>query len=118
VNPRTFLISLVAAGFVLSGLACAQPVPQEKAPEIKYYEFTGIVTAVDPAGMTITVKKAGQTETFWVDGNTTIKLKREYKLAQIPVKSKVFVRYKEADGHKLAVRIQIQTLSRAIKSAR
>ena len=112
------LFSLIALSFALSGMACAQTPPQLKAPEIKYYEFTGIVTAIDTAALTISVKKGTQEQTFSVDGNTTIKLKKEYKLAQIPVKSKVFVRYKEVEGNKLAVRIQIIKLSRAVKSVR
>ena len=112
------LFTLVMLSCALSGLACAQPAPQAKAPDIKYYEFTGIVTAVDAAALTITVKKGETEQTFSVDGNTTIRLKREYKLAEIPARSKVFVRYKEDDGRKLAVRLQIIKLSRAVKSAR
>ncbi len=45
-------------------------------------------------------------------------MKREFKLAQVPLKSKGFVRYKEDGGRKLAVRIQIIKLSRAIKGSR
>jgi hypothetical protein len=112
------LFTLVALSFALSGSACAQPAPQDKAPENTYHEFTGIVTAIDAAALTISVKKGTQEQTFAVDGNTTIKLKREYKLARIPAGSKVFVRYKDFDGKMLAVRVQIIRLSRAIKGSR
>jgi hypothetical protein len=115
-NPILFF--LVALSFALSGMACGQSPPQAKAPEITYHEFTGIVTTIDTAALTINVKKGTQEQTFSVDGNTTIKLKREYRLAQIPAGSKVFVRYKDDDGKNLAVRVQIQKLSRAIKGGR
>jgi hypothetical protein len=115
---RHSLIPLFALSLGLSGLACAQPAPHEKAPGMTYYEYTGIVTAVDTAALTITVTKNGRTRIFAVDGGTTIRLKREYTLAQVPVTSKVFVRYKEAGGNKLAVRIQIIKLGRTVKAAR
>jgi hypothetical protein len=115
-NP--FLFSMVALGFALSGPSCGQPAPQPRAPEITYHEYTGIVTAIDTAAPTISVAKNKQMETFAVDCNTTIKLKRKYKLAEIPVKSKVFVRYKQSGGNQLAVRIQIIRLSRAVRAAR
>ncbi|HTY07835.1 MAG TPA: hypothetical protein VMF29_01595 [Candidatus Edwardsbacteria bacterium] len=121
---------LLTLGLVLlavSGLALAQAAPAAtaapaakpvKAAPVKLHEFTGIVTAVDVVGNTITVKKPKAEETFSVTPDTKIKLRKEYKLAEVPKDSKVFIKYKEDAGSKVAVSILIQKLGKPAKPAK
>jgi hypothetical protein len=53
-----------------------------------------------------------------VTSDTKIKLRKEYKLAEIPKDSKVLVKYKEDAGKKVAVSILIQKLGKPVKTAK
>jgi hypothetical protein len=121
------IIALLALVAVFSGMAFAQATPAattapaaktEKAAPVKLREFTGIVTAVDVVGNTMTVKKLKAEETFSVTADTKIKLRKEYKLAEIPKDSKVFIKYKEEANAKVAVSILIQKLGKPVKTAK
>ena len=124
------LITLAVIMLAIAGLAFAQAAPAqpaatakpaaktEKTAPVKLHEFTGIVTAVDVVGNTITVKKTKAEETFSVAPDTKIKLRKEYKLAEVPRDSKVFIKYKEDAGKKVAVSILIQKLGKPAKSAK
>jgi hypothetical protein len=79
-------------------------------------EFTGLVAAVDVVGNNITVAKATAEETFSVTPDTKIKLRKEYKLGEVPKGSKVLVKYKEDAGKKIAVSILIQKLGKPAQS--
>ncbi len=121
------IIALLALVAVCGSLAFAQAAPSatampaaktEKAAPAKLREFTGIVSAVDVVGNTITVKKLKAEETFNVTSDTRIKLRKEYKLAELPKDSKVFIKYKEDAGAKVAVSILIEKLGKPVKTAK
>jgi hypothetical protein len=90
------------------------PAPAKKAP-MKLRQFTGIVSAVDVVANTITIEKPKTSETFSVDAATKIKLRKDYKLGEIPKGTKAMVAYKEEAGKKIAVNIQLQKLPKAEK---
>ena len=121
------LITLGVIMLAVAGLALAQAAPAttaapaaktQKTAPVKLHEFTGVVTAVDVVGNTITVKKAKAEETFSVMPETKIKLRKEYKLAEIPKDSKVFIKFKEDAGTKIAVSILIQKLGKPVKASK
>lgn len=124
------IIALAAVAAIFSGMAFAQATPAqpaatakpaatvEKAAPVKGREFTGVVTAVDVVGNTITVKKPKAEETFSVTPDTKIKLRKEYKLAEIPKDSKVFIKYKDDAGKKAAISITILKLGKPAKPAK
>jgi hypothetical protein len=122
------LIAVAALALAFTGSAFAQaaaPIATAKAAAktgktvpVKLHEFTGLVTAVDVVGNTITVAKAKTEVTFGVMPETKIQLRKEYKLSEVPKGSKVLVKYQEDAGKKTASSILIQKLGKPVKTAK
>jgi len=89
-----------------------------KAAPVKLHQFTGLVSAVDVVANTITVANNKTTETFNVDPSCKIRMKKEYKLGEVPKDSKVLVSYKEDAGKKVATKIQIIKLAKAASKSK
>jgi hypothetical protein len=113
-KPTTETISDPAKGETAAGETA--PATAKKAPA-KMRQFTGIVSAVDVVANTITLDKAKTSETFGVDAATKIKLRKDYKLGEIPKGTKAMVTFKEEAGKKIAVNIQLQKLPKTEKKA-
>jgi len=116
-----FLVSLTGMALCQAPAAqpqtkIAKPVAAKPAPVKILSTFTGLVTAVDVVGNTITVKKAKTEETFTVEPTATIKLKKDYKLGDVPKDSKVVVKYKVDGDKKIASSILIISLPKVVKA--
>jgi len=98
---------LLLAMFALAVFVSTGFTVEKKAVE-KIYTMKGKVASVDTAAGTLTLPGKKGDIVFATDANTQVKIGKEAKsLADIKAGDVVTIKYKNADGKKLALTIQV-----------